>query len=178
MTGQIPLAVKAKVSSDGDGIIIDQEGLLPVQYCYEAGFDSFLFATPLKHVNLTNIDEFVPYGKDVAMIKDPSIFRTFGEALHSYFTPLSTKKPEHHRIEDDFGYPSDVYIWDVGGSTVFLKAYQGNDTYGLSLRVCSRAIKPGRDEIARQRSLIAGAKPSKKKRVFQGWDEPLRIKTD
>lgn len=175
LTGQIPLAVKAKVSMDGDGIIIDQEGLLPVQYRHEAGYESFIFANPLKHVNLA--DEFVPYGKDLAVDKDPSIYRTFGEALHAYFTSLATKKPQRHRIEDVFGYPSEVYIWDVGGSTVFLRAYQGNDTNGLSLRVCSRANKQGRDEIARQLSRIAGAKSSKK-RVFPGWEEPLQIKID
>ena len=179
LRGQIPLAAKAKVSSGDDGlIIIDQERFLPVGYANKAGYEFFSFTTPLTYISPANLDNFVPYGKDVAVSGDPTLFRTLGKALHSYFTSIATKKPEHYRVEDVLGYPTDFYIWDVGGSAVFLKAYKRNDNHGLSLRICSREIKPGRDEIARQRSRIAGAKPSKQKRIFQGWDEPLKIKTD
>ena len=176
LTGQIPVAAKAKVSSDGDGMTIDQEGLLPVQYRNQAGYQSFFFINPLKHRNLA--DDFVPYGKDVAVWEDSSKFRTLGEALYTYFTGLALKKPDHHRVEDVLGYPADYYVWEVGGSTVFLKAYQGNDTYGLMLRVCSKETELGRAEIARQRSRISGAKSSAKKEVFEGWGEPLEMTND
>ena len=105
------------------------------------------------------------------------MFRKIGEALHYYFTGLATKKPDHHRVEDVLGYPADYYVWEVGGSTVFLKAYQGNDTHGLMLRVCSKETELGRAEIARQRSRISGAKSSAKKEVFRGWGEPLLVIT-
>ena len=171
LIGQIPIAAKAKVSSDGDGMTIDQEGLLPVQYSDRAGYRSFFFIHPLKSRYFS--DDFVPYGKDVAVEEDSSKFRTLGQALYTYFTGLALQKPDHHRVEDVFGYPSDHYIWEVGGSTVFLKAYQGNDSHGLMLRVCSQETDPGRAEIARQQSRIAGAKISAKKEVFEGWGEPL-----
>ena len=176
LIGQIPIAAKAKVSSDGDGMTIDQEGLLPVQYSDRAGYRSFFFIHPLKSRYFS--DDFAPYGKDVAVEEDSSKFRTLGQALYTYFTGLALQKPNHHRVEDIFGYPSDHYIWEVGGSTVFLKAYQGNDSHGLILRVCSKETDPGRAEIARQRSRIAGAKSSAKKEVFRGWHEPLEITND
>jgi hypothetical protein len=101
------------------------------------------------------------------------MFRKLGEALHYHFTGLATEKPDHHRFEDVLGYPADYYVWEVGGSTVFLKAYRGNDSHGLMLRVCSKETELGRAEIARQQSRIAGAKISAKKEVFEGWGEPL-----
>ena len=171
--GQISLAAKAKVSPGDDGhIIIDQEGFMPVSYEESAGYETFFFITPLTYVNASS-DDFVPYDKDIVVQEDSSMFRKLGEALHSHFTGLATKKPDHHRVEDVLGYPSDHYIWEVGGSTVFLKAYQGNDTHGLMLRVCSKETELGRAEIARQRSRISGAKSSVKKQVFEGWGEPL-----
>jgi len=171
--GQISLAAKAKVSPGDDGhIIIDQEGFMPVSYEESAGYETFFFITPLTYVNASP-DDFVPYDKDIVVQEDSSMFRKLGEALHSHFTGLATKKPDHHRVEDVLGYPSDHYIWEVGGSTVFLKAYQGNDTHGLMLRVCSKETELGRAEIARQRSRISGAKSSVKKQVFRGWGEPL-----
>jgi len=171
--GQISLAAKAKVSPGDDGhIIIDQEGFMPVSYEESAGYETFFFITPLTYVNASP-DDFVPYNKDIVVQEDSSMFRKLGEALHSHFTGLATKKPDHHRVEDVLGYPSDHYIWEVGGSTVFLKAYQGNDTHGLMLRVCSKETELGRAEIARQRSRISGAKSSVKKQVFRGWGEPL-----
>ena len=173
LTGQIPVAAKAKVSSDGDGMTIDQEGLLPVQYSDRAGYRSFFFIHPLKSRYFS--DDCVPYGKDVAVEEDSSKFRTLGQALYTYFTGLALQKPDHHRVEDIFGYPSDHYIWEVGASTVFLKAYQGNDSHGLMLRVCSKETDPGRAEIARQQSRITGAKSSAKKEVFRGWGEPLEM---
>ena len=176
--GQISLAAKAKVSPGDDGhIIIDQEGFMPVSYEESAGYETFFFITPLTYVNASP-DDFVPYDKDIVVQEDPSMFRKLGEALHYHFTGLATKKPGHHRVEDVLGYPSDHYIWEVGGSTVFLKAYQGNDTHGLMLRVCSKETEVGRAEIARQRSRIAGAKSSAKKEVFEGWGEPLEITND
>ena len=176
--GQISLAAKAKVSPGDDGhIIIDQEGFMPVSYEESAGYETFFFITPLTYVNASS-DDFVPYDKDIVVQEDSSMFRKLGEALHSHFTGLATKKPDHHRVEDVLGYPSDHYIWEVGGSTVFLKAYQGNDTHGLMLRVCSKETELGRAEIARQRSRISGAKSSVKKKVFRGWDEPLEITND
>jgi len=176
--GQISLAAKAKVSPGDDGhIIIDQEGFMPVSYEESAGYETFFFITPLTYVNASP-DDFVPYDKDIVVQEDSSMFRKLGEALHSHFTGLATKKPDHHRVEDVLGYPSDHYIWEVGGSTVFLKAYQGNDTHGLMLRVCSKETEVGRAEIARQRSRIAGAKSSAKKEVFEGWDKPLQITND
>jgi len=176
--GQISLAAKAKVSPGDDGhIIIDQEGFMPVSYEESAGYETFFFITPLTYVNASP-DDFVPYDKDIVVQEDSSMFRKLGEALHSHFTGLATKKPDHHRVEDVLGYPSDHYIWEVGGSTVFLKAYQGNDTHGLMLRVCSKETELGRAEIARQRSRISGAKSSVKKKVFRGWDEPLEITND
>ena len=177
--GQISLAAKAKVSPGDDGhIIIDQEGFMPVSYEESAGYETFFFTTPLTHVSPLSLDDFVPYDKDIVVQEDSSMFRKLGEALHSHFTGLATKKPDHHRVEDVLGYPSDHYIWEVGGSTVFLKAYQGNDTHGLMLRVCSKETEVGRAEIARQRSRISGAKSSAKKEVFRGWDEPLEITKD
>jgi len=171
--GQISLAAKAKVSPGDDGaIIIDQEGFMPVSYEESAGYETFFFITPLTYVNASP-DDFVPYDKDIVAHENPSMFRKLGEALYFYFTGLATEKPDHHRVEDIFGYPSDYYIWDVGGSTVFLKAYQGNDSHGLMLRVCSKETEMGRAEITRQRSRIAGAKSSAKKEVFEGWGEPL-----
>ena len=176
--GQISLAAKAKVSPGDDGhIIIDQEGFMPVSYEESAGYETFFFITPLTYVNASP-DDFVPYDKDIVVQEDSSMFRKLGEALHSHFTGLATKKPDHHRVEDVLGYPSDHYMWEVGGSTVFLKAYQGNDTHGLMLRVCSKETELGRAEIARQRSRISGAKSSVKKKVFRGWDEPLEITND
>lgn len=175
--GQISLAAKAKVSPGDDGhIIIDQEGFMPVSYEESAGYETFFFITPLTYVNASP-DDFVPYDKDIVVQEDPSMFRKLGEALHSHFTGLATKKPDHHRVEDVLGYPSDHYIWEVGGSTVFLKAYQGNDTYGLMLRVCSQATELGQAEIARQRSRISGAKSTTRKEVFRGWGEPLLVIT-
>jgi hypothetical protein len=106
------------------------------------------------------------------------MFRKLGEALHYHFTGLATEKPDHHRFEDVLGYPADYYVWEVGGSTVFLKAYRGNDSHGLMLRVCSKETELGRAEIARQRSRISGAKSSAKKEVFEGWGEPLEIMKD
>ena len=177
--GQISLAAKAKVSPDDDGhIIIDQEGFLPVSYGKSAGYETFFFTTPLTQVSPLSLDSFVPYDKDFVVQKNPSMFRKLGEALHYHFTGLATKKPDHHRVEDVLGYPADYYVWEVGGSTVFLKAYQGNDTHGLMLRVCSKATELGRAEIARQRSRISRAKSSAKKEVFEGWDEPLEITND
>ena len=171
--GQISLAAKAKVSPGDDGhIIIDQEGFMPVSYGKSAGYETFFFTTPLTHIN-ASLDDFVPYDKDIVVQEDSSMFRKLGEALHSHFTGLATKKPDHHRVEDVLGYPADYYVWEVGGSTVFLKAYQGNDSHGLILRVCSKETDPGRAEIVRQRSRIAGAKISAKKEVFRGWGEPL-----
>ncbi len=171
--GQISLAANAKVSPGDDGhIIIDQEGFMPVSYEESAGYETFFFITPLTYVNASP-DDFVPYDKDIVVQEDSSMFRKLGEALHSHFTGLATKKPDHHRVEDVLGYPADYYVWEVGGSTVFLKAYQGNDTHGLMLRVCSQATELGRAEIARQRSRISGAKSSAKKQVFRGWGEPL-----
>ncbi|MDP7254440.1 MAG: hypothetical protein QGF00_32895 [Planctomycetota bacterium] len=171
--GQISLAAKAKVSPGDDGhIIIDQEGFMPVSYEESAGYETFFFTTPLTYVNASP-DDFVPYDKDIVVQEAPSMFRKLGEALHSHFTGLATKKPDHHRVEDVLGYPSDHYIWEVGGSTVFLKAYQGNDTHGLMLRVCSKETELGRAEIARQRSRISRAKSSVKKEVFRGWNEPM-----
>jgi len=171
--GQISLAAKAKVSPGDDGhIIIDQEGFMPVSYEESAGYETFFFITPLTYVNASP-DDFVPYDKDIVVQEDPSMFRKLGEALHYHFTGLATKKPGHHRVEDVLGYPADYYVWEVGGSTVFLKAYQGNDTHGLMLRVCSKETELGRAEIARQRSRISGAKSSAKKQVFEGWGEPL-----
>lgn len=176
--GQISLAAKAKVSPGDDGAItIDQEGFLPVSYVKSAGYETFFFTTPLTHVN-ASLGDFVPYDKDIVVKKNPSMFRKLGEALHFYFTGLAPKQPDHQRVEDIFGYPADYYIWEVGGSTVFLKAYQGNDTYGLMLRVCSKATEPGRAEIARLRSRISGAKRSTQKEVFRGWGEPLEITND
>ena len=176
--GQISLAEKAKVSPGDDGhIIIDHEGFMPVSYEESAGYETFFFITPLTYVNASP-DDFVPYDKDIVVQEDSSMFRKLGEALHSHFTGLATKKPDHHRVEDVLGYPSDHYIWEVGGSTVFLKAYQGNDTHGLMLRVCSKETELGRAEIARQRSRISGAKSSVKKQVFRGWGEPLEITND
>ena len=175
--GQISLAAKAKVSPGDDGhIIIDQEGFMPVSYEESAGYETFFFTTPLTHMNASP-DDFVPYDKDIVVQEDPSMFRKLGEALHYHFTGLATKKPDHHRVEDVLGYPADYYVWEVGGSTVFLKAYQGNDTYGLMLRVCSKETELGRAEIARQRSRISGAKSSAKKKVFEGWGEPLLVIT-
>ena len=171
--GQISLAAKAKVSPGDDGhIIIDQEGFMPVSYEESAGYETFFFITPLTYVNASP-DDFVPYDKDIVVQEDPSMFRKLGEALHSHFTGLATKKPDHHRVEDVLGYPADYYVWEVGGSTVFLKAYQGNDTHGLMLRVCSKETELGRAEIARQRSRISRAKSSVKKEVFRGWNEPM-----
>ena len=175
--GQISLAAKAKVSRDDDGaIFIDQESFMPVSYKESAGYETFFFITPLTYVNASP-DDFVPYDKDIVAYENPSMFRKLGEALHYHFTGLATEKPGHHRVEDILGYPSDHYIWDVGGSTVFLKAYQGNDTYGLMLRVCSKATELGRAEIAHQRSRISGAKRSAKREVFEGWGEPLLVIT-
>jgi hypothetical protein len=172
--GQISLAAKAKISPGYDGyIIIDQEGFMPAIYGKSAGSETFFFTTPLTHISPLSLDDFVPYDKDIVVQKNPSMFRKLGEALHFYFTNLATEKPDHHRVEDVLGYPADYYVWEVGGSTVFLKAYQGNDTYGLMLRVCSKETELGRTEIARQRSRIAGAKSSAKKEVFEGWGEPL-----
>jgi len=171
--GQISLAAKAKVSPGDDGhIIIDQEGFLPVSYGKSAGYETFFFITPLTYVNASP-DDFVPYDKDIVVQEDSSMFRKLGEALHYHFTGLALQKPDHHRVEDVLGYPADYYVWEVGGSTVFLKAYQGNDSHGLILRVCSKETELGRAEIARQRSRIAGAKSSAKKEVFEGWGEPL-----
>ena len=171
--GQISLAAKAKVSPGDDGhIIIDQEGFLPVSYGKSAGYETFFFITPLTYVNASP-DDFVPYNKDIVVKEDSSMFRKLGEALYFHFTGLALQKPDHHRVEDVLGYPADYYVWEVGGSTVFLKAYQGNDSHGLILRVCSKATELGRAEIARQRSRIAGAKSSAKKEVFRGWGEPL-----
>lgn len=179
MHGQISLTANAKVSPGDDGaIIIDQEGFLPVSYGKSAGYETFFFTTPLTHVSPLSLDDFVPYDKDIVVQEDPSMFRKLGEALHYHFTGLATEKPDHHRVEDVLGYPADYYVWEVGGSTVFLKAYQGNDTYGLMLRVCAKATEPGRTEIARQRSRILGAKSSAKKEVFRGWGEPLEITND
>ena len=164
LNGQISLAAKAKISPDDDRhIIIDQEGFLPVSYGKSAGYETFFFTTPLTHVSPLSLDDFVPYDKDIVVQEDPSMFRKLGEALHYHFTGLATKKPDHHRVEDVLGYPADYYVWEVGGSTVFLKAYQGNDTYGLMLRVCSKETELGRAEIARQRSRISGSKSSAKK---------------
>ena len=177
--GQISLAAKAKVSPGDDGhIVIDQEGFMPVSYGKSAGYETFFFTTPLTHLSPLSPDDFVPYDKDIVVQEDSSMFRKLGEALYFHFTGLATKKPDHHRVEDVLGYPSDHYIWEVGGSTVFLKAYQGNDTHGLMLRVCSKETELGRAEIARQRSRISGAKSSVKKKVFRGWDEPLEITND
>ena len=171
--GQISLAAKAKVSPSDDGaIIIDQEGFMPISYEESAGYETFFFITPLTYVNASP-DDFVPYDKDIVAHENPSMFRKLGEALYFYFTGLATEKPDHHRVENVLGYPADYYIWEVGGSTVFLKAYQGNDSHGLMLRVCSKETEMGRAEIARQRSRIAGAKSSAKKEVFEGWGEPL-----
>ncbi len=171
--GQISLIANAKVSpGDGGHIIIDQEGFLPVSYGKSAGYETFFFTTPLTYVNASP-DDFVPYDKDIVVQEAPSMFRKLGEALHYHFTGLATEKPDHHRVEDVLGYPADYYVWEVGGSTVFLKACQGNDTYGLMLRVCSKATEPGRAEIARQRSRISRAKSSVKKEVFRGWNEPM-----
>jgi hypothetical protein len=179
MHGQISLTANAKVSPGDDGaIIIDQEGFLPVSYGKSAGYETFFFTTPLTHVSPLSLDDFVPYDKDIVVQEDPSMFRKLAEALHYHFTGLATEKPDHHRVEDVLGYPADYYVWEVGGSTVFLKAYQGNDTYGLMLRVCAKATEPGRTEIARQRSRILGAKSSAKKEVFRGWGEPLEITND
>ncbi len=176
--GQIPLAAKAKVSpGDGGEIIIDQEGCMLVSYGKSAGYETFFFTTPLTHINASP-DDFVPYDKDIVTQENPLMFRKLGEALHFYFTGLAKEKPNHHRVEDTLGYPADYYVWDVGGATVFLKAYQGNDTYGLMLRVCSKATGPGRAEIARQRSRISGAQRSTQKEVFRGWCEPLEITND
>jgi hypothetical protein len=172
--GQISLAANAKVSpGDGGHIIIDQEGFLPVSYGKSAGYETFFFTTPLSHISPLSLDDFVPYDKDIVVQEDPSMFRKLGETLHSHFTGLATKKPNHHRVEDVLGYPADYYVWEVGGSTVFLKAYQGNDTHGLMLRVCSQATELGRAEIARQRSRISGAKRSTQKAIFRGWNEPM-----
>ena len=177
--GQISLAAKAKVSPSDDGhIIIDQEGFLPVSYGKSAGYETFFFTTPLTHGSPLSLDDFVPYDKDIVVQEDPSMFRKLGEALHHHFTGLATKKPDHHRVEDVLGYPADYYVCEVGGSTVFLKAYQGNDTYGLMLRVCTKATEPGRAEIARQQSRITGAKHSAKNEVFRGWGEPLEMTND
>ena len=177
--GQISLTANAKVSPGDDGaIIIDQEGFMPVSYGKSAGYETFFFTTPLTHVSPLSLDSFVPYDKDFVVQKNPSMFRKLGEALHYHFTGLATKKPDHHRVEDVLGYPADYYVWEVGGSTVFLKAYQGNDTYGLMLRVCATAPEAGRAEIARQRSRISRAKSSAKKEVFRGWGEPLEITND
>jgi hypothetical protein len=172
--GQISLAAKAKISRGDDGhIIIDQEGFLPVIYGKSAGYETFFFTTPLTHVSPLSLDNFVPYDKDIVVQEDPSMFRKLREALHFYFTNLTTKMPSHFRVEDVLGYPADYYVWEVGGSTVFLQAYQGNDTYGLMLQVCSKETELGRAEIARHRSRISGAKSSAKKEVFEGWGEPL-----
>ena len=177
--GQISLAAKAKVSPGDEGhIIIDQKGFMPVSYCKSEGYETFFFTTPLTHVSPLNLDDFVPYEKDIVVQKDPSIFRKLGEVLYFHFTGLATQKPDHHRVKDVLGYPSDNYIWEVGGSTVFLKAHQGNDSHGLMLRVCSKETEPGRAEIARQRRRISGAKSSVKKEVFRGWGEPLEIMKD
>lgn len=177
--GQISLAAKAKISPGDEGhIIIDQEGFMPVSYGKSAEYETFFFTTPLTHPSPLSLDDFVPYDKDIVVQKDPSMFRELGEALYFHFTDLATKKPDHHRVEDVLGYPADYYVWDVGGSTVFLKAYQGNDSHGLMLRVCSKETEPGRAEIARQRSRISGAKSSVKKEVFRGWGEPLEIMKD
>ena len=177
--GQISLAAKAKVSPDDGGhIIIDQEGFLPVSYGKSAGYETFFFTTPLTHVSPLSLDDFVPYDKDIVVQEDPSMFRKLAEALHYHFTGLATEKPDHHRVEDVLGYPADYYVWELGGATVFLKAYQGNDTYGLMLRVFSKETELGRAEIARQRSRISRAKSSAKKEVFRGWGEPLEITND
>ena len=177
--GQISLAAKAKISPSDDGyIIIDQEGFMPVSYGKSAGYETFFFTTPLTHVSPLSLDSFVPYDKDIVVQKNPSMFRKLGEALHYHFTGLATKKPDHHRVEDVLCYPADYYVWEVGGSTVFLKAYQGNDTHGLMLRVCSKETEVGRAEIARQRSRISRANSSAKKEVFRGWGEPLEITND
>ena len=177
--GQISLTANAKVSSgEGGRIIIDQEGFLPVSYGKSAGYETFFFTTPLTHGSPLSLDDFVPYEKDIVVQEDSSMFRKLGEALHLYFTGLATEKPDHHRVEDVLGYPADYYVWDIGGSTVFLKAYQGNDTYGLMLRVCSKATELGRAEITRQRSRISGAKSTTRKEVFRGWGEPLEITND
>ena len=179
MHGQISLTANAKVSPGDDGaIIIDQEGFLPVSYGKSAGYETFFFTTPLTHLSPLSLDDFVPYDKDIVVQKNPSMFRKLGEALHYHFTGLATEKPDHHRVEDVLGYPADYYVWEVGGSTVFLKAYQGNDTYGLMLRVCSKETELGRAEIARQRSRISRAKSSAKKEVFRGWGELLEITND
>ena len=176
--GQISLTANAKVGPGEDGhIIIDQKGFLPVSYGKSAGYETFFFTTPLTHVSPLTLDDFVPYDKDIVVQEDSSMFRKLGEALHYYFTGLATKKPDHHRVEDVLGYPADYYVWEVGGSTVFLKAYRGNDTHGLMLRVCSKETELGRAEIARQRSRISGAKSSAKKEVFRGWGEPLLLIT-
>ena len=177
--GQISLTANAKVGPGEDGhIIIDQKGFLPVSYGKSAGYETFFFTTPLTHVSPLGPDDFVPYGKDIVVQKNPSMFRKLGEALHYHFTGLATEKPDHHRVEDVLGYPADYYVWEVGGSTVFLKAYRGNDTHGLMLRVCSKETELGRAEIVRQRSRISGAKSSAKKEVFRGWGEPLEITND
>jgi|TARA_B100000579_G_scaffold138090_1_gene112133 hypothetical protein len=177
--GQISLTANAKVGPGEDGhIIIDQKGFLPVSYGKSAGYETFFFTTPLTHVSPLTLDDFVPYDKDIVVQEDSSMFRKLGEALHYHFTDLATKKPDHHRVEDVLGYPADYYVWEVGGSTVFLKAYRGNDTHGLMLRVCSKETELGRAEIVRQRSRISRAKSSAKKEVFRGWGEPLEITSD
>jgi len=177
--GQISLTANAKVGPGEDGhIIIDQKGFLPVSYGKSAGYETFFFTTPLTHVSPLTLDDFVPYDKDIVVQEDSSMFRKLGEALHYHFTDLATKKPDHHRVEDVLGYPADYYVWEVGGSTVFLKAYRGNDTHDLMLRVCSKETELGRAEIVRQRSRISRAKSSAKKEVFRGWGEPLEITSD
>ena len=116
---------KPKVSPGDDGhIVIDQEGFMPVSYCKSEGYETFFFKTPLTHLSPLSLDDFVLYDKDIVVQEDPSIFRKLGEALHYHFTGLATRKPDHHRVEGVLGYPADYYVWEVGGSTVFLKAYQ------------------------------------------------------
>jgi len=112
------------------------------------------------------------------MSRKPEMFRTVGEMLHAHFSELAGEKPKFHRVEDSLGYGSDYYIWEFGGSVVFLRAYMANDNKGVTLTVCSEASELGKEEIKRLRSKISGRKASTLPKIFRGWNEPLKHKDD
>ena len=186
-SSQIPLAQRAKIHFADRGIGIDQEGLLPVFYQRDGGgIVSLKVIAPfiIPSAVLRTEPGFIQYGKDIAMLRKPEMFRTVGEMLHSHFCELAKTKPEHYRTEDVMGYPTDVYIWEVGGSVVFLTAYKRNDNLGVILKICRESYASGRKdesglkEIERLRARASQGKPSKQKNVFRGWGAPLDHKTD
>lgn len=147
-------------------IIADPKGLYPMLIGpVDAGYDvtmySPFYAFLDEIIESDGLPGYADHPKNEAMTL--SGFRKIGECLHAHFTRETGSLPEHHRVVDDIGFPSESYVWKVDKHLIVLTAYDGNDTDGIHLRITSELTEL--EELRKRQPTT--------EEIFKGWGAPL-----